>query len=145
MGMLDDYLDSDRWLYNHEEPDHVSDAWAALNAFCGLDESNRDEAKVQRCVYKYNDCGAWVQFSEYGITFGSIVEGSDIDCASYFIPWRAVTAGSISERLDAIEKEADLIWQWANEVREDGKTDAESGIDCPDIAWDFRHLNNISK
>jgi hypothetical protein len=33
--------------------------------------------------------------------------------------------------IDKIEKEADLIWNWANKEDEDGKTDAEKGIDFP--------------
>jgi hypothetical protein len=142
MSIQDDYLDPDRHLWPAEEPEHHSAAWECLNTFYSLPDDNRNEELIKRCVYKYTDCGAWIEFDEHGIRLGSIVEGSDVDCQSYHLTWRKVTADAISERLDAIEKEADAIWTWANEARDDdGMTDAEAGCDCPDVSWDYRHLN----
>jgi hypothetical protein len=45
----------------------------------------------------------------------------------------------------AIEAQADVIWKWANETRDDGQTDAESGLDFPDIATDYRHLHSFKE
>ena len=143
MGILDDYLDPDRHLYNNEEPDHVSDAWEAINAYFGQEEGDRNEKVIKKQIYKHTDCGAWIEFEENGIRLGSIVEGSDSGCASYFIPWRRVTEATISERIEAVEKEATAIWDWANEEREDGKTDAETGLDFPDVATDYEHLHRF--
>lgn len=143
MGILDDYLDPDRNLWNQwpQPPDGYDEAWEAINEFCGLDKDNRDESLVKKNIYKYTDCGAWVSFDDCGIRLGSIVEGSDVSRCEYPLPWDRITVEAITKRIDAIEKEADAIWKWANEEREDGKTDADSGLDCPDVGWEYRHLN----
>lgn len=136
MSIQDDYLDPDRHLWGpQEEPESYSneklDAWTAINELYGRDADNRNEKLIERDVYKYTDCGAWIAFEEDGILLGSIVEGSDVGCESHFLAWRKVTQKAITERLDAIETEADAIWQWANEDREDGQTDADAGLDFP--------------
>jgi hypothetical protein len=140
MSAHDDYLDPDRQLYNQEEPESYSDAWSVVNKLYGKDEDNRDESQIKKAVYKHTECGAWIEFEEHGIRLGSIVEGCEEGCQNYFLTWRNVTEEAITERLDAIEKEADAIWKWANENREDGQTDAETGLDFPDVRFDYRHL-----
>jgi hypothetical protein len=140
MSILDDYLDPDRHLYGSEEPEEYSDAWECLNGLFGYDADNRDEKRIQRAVYKCTDCGAWIEFDADGITLGSIVEGSDFGCATYRLGWRNVTEQAVTERLAALEDEASAVWEWANETRDDGLTDAERGIDFPDVSWDYRHL-----
>lgn len=146
MGIQDDYLDPDRHLYNNEEPEHVSDAWKEMNALYGAKEDNRDEEYIKSRVYKYTECGAFIEFDESGIAIGSIVEGCDNgQCDTYHIPWRNITQAAITERLEAIEAQADVIWKWANETRDDGQTDAEAGLDFPDIATDYKHLHSFEE
>lgn len=38
-----------------------------------------DIKKIERAIYKYTSCGAWVRFDEKGIIVGTIVEGSDAE------------------------------------------------------------------
>jgi hypothetical protein len=89
-----------------------------------------DEEDAKRNLYKYTDCGAWVEFLEDGIKLGSIVEGCDegTDTHTLFYPFLET---DYDETIQEIEKQADLIWDWANVERENGKTDAENGLDWP--------------
>lgn len=140
MSAHDDYLDPDRHLHPPEPPEGYDEAWKFLNETYGQDESNRDESRIKKGVYKHTICGAWIEFKEDGIQLGSIVEGSDASCQTYFLTWDKTNSEAFFERIEAIEKEADAIWKWANETREDVKTDAELGLDCPDVYFDYRHL-----
>lgn len=38
-------------------------------------------SRIKKSVYKYTDCGAWIDFDEKGIKVGSIVEGYDAECS----------------------------------------------------------------
>jgi len=102
-----------------------------------LSATSREQA--QKHVYKYTDCGAWIEFGESSILLGSIVEGADFGTATYRLtyPFREE---DYEERIKAIEKEADAIWQWANEEDDNGVTPAEAGCDAPDVSWDYQHL-----
>ena len=90
---------------------------------------------VEQCeknLYKYTDCGAWIKFHPWGIILGSIVEGSDKGTNTIELEYgSAFNSVAIHTALSQILKEAELIWTWANEVRENGKTDAENGLDWP--------------
>ena len=72
------------------------------------------ESDVAKTIYKYTECGAWIQFRESGITIGSIVEGSNVDvvphCLSY--PFKLEDFDSA---LEQIESDADELWIMANE------------------------------
>lgn len=107
-------------------------AWEYLNDLYCREEGNRDEGEIKRGVYKYTDCGAWIEFNETGIKLGSIVEGSDYGADSIDLTWKEIPA-KFTASLDVIEEQCDLIWQWANEPRDyaDGKTDLEIGLDWP--------------
>ena len=90
---------------------------------------------AERHVYKYTDCGAWLEFHDWGIQLGSIVEGCDFGTAVYPLRYAdGFTHADIQARIDAIEAEADALWKWANEG------DAENGLDAPDIDADYQHL-----
>ena len=39
--------------------------------------SAENEKQCERNLYKYTSCGAWIEFKDWGIRLGSIVEGSD--------------------------------------------------------------------
>lgn len=111
--------------------------------------SAENEAQVERHLYKYTDSGAWIQFKEDGIVIGSIVEGNDFGTATYPLYYADdFTAADIQARIDAVEKEAAALWDWANVTRDRlgrrhpyGKTQAELGVDAPDVDYDYRHFN----
>ena len=100
----------------------------------------KDREQAERHVYKYTDCGAWVEFQADGIRLGSIVEGADFGTAVYPLKY-PFTPEDYAARIAAIEAEADAIWKWANEVDATGQTPAEQGLDAPDVWFDYRHLN----
>lgn len=109
------------------------EAWKYLNRLYGRERNNRDESWIKRGVYKYTDCGAWIVFNEDGVKLGSIVEGSDNGGAdSIDLTWKEIPI-KFTSSLDEIERQCDLIWQWANVPRDyaDGKTDMEIGLDWP--------------
>ena len=94
--------------------------------------SAKDQKECERNLYKYTSCGAWIFFHDWGITLGSIVEGSDNGTNHYKLEYsEGFSDLAIQMAIDEIEKEADLIWNWANKEDEDGKTDAEKGFDFP--------------
>lgn len=133
------------------------------------------QSRLKRNVYKYTECGAWIDFRFGGITFGSIVEGCDIGTSIFKFDY-PFPAADYRAAEAAIEKEADAIWQWTNTVRyycgscqgtfgeegvidpdlsDDGKflakcpvcgagvegqTDAEAGLDFPDLWVEHQHL-----
>ena len=70
MGIQDDYLDPDRHLWPAEEPEAYSEAWDYLNNLYQLPQINRCESRIKRGVYKYTDCGAWIEFNENGVKLG---------------------------------------------------------------------------
>jgi hypothetical protein len=122
---------------------HVKPA-ATLGTVLNFFEA-QEEGQAARCLYKSTDCGAWINFESWGITLGSIVEGCDFGTATYPLRYAdGFTGADIQARIDAIEREASAIWDWAN-VRRDctgrrninGKTLAEHGCDVPDISWEY--------
>jgi len=84
-------------------------------------------------VYKYTDCGAWIEFTADGVRVGSIVEGCDFGTAIYPLKY-PFTEQDYDARIKAVEAEASALWTWANEG------DADTGVDAPDIDRDFAHL-----
>ena len=107
-----------------------------------------DEAQAQRHIYKFTSCGAWISFKDWGVIIGSIVEGCDFGTMSYPLRYADnFTDSDIQARTNAVEKEADAIWEWANILKDvngrrhcNGKTDAERGMDCPDVNVDFQQF-----
>lgn len=92
-----------------------------------------DINRVGRAIYKGTDCGAWIEITDIDVLVGSIVEGSDIGTATYRLKYPFESDG-LWKRLEAIEAEAEKIWEWANEPGPDGETSASHGIDCPDVS-----------
>jgi hypothetical protein len=118
--------------------------YTVLDFFSARDDHD-PQAECQRRLYKSTNCGAWIAFKEDGIVLGSIVEGCDFGTATYPLHYRDnFTAADIQVRIDAIEREAKAIWDWANVLRDvtgrrnpNGKTDAERGCDAPDISCEY--------
>lgn len=92
------------------------------------------ESKMKRALYKGTDCGAWIEFDADGVRVGSIVEGCDFGTASYNLKY-PFEKSDLEERLQAIEKEADAVWKWANEQACEG--------DAPDVVMEYLHLDPI--
>lgn len=40
--------------------------------------------QLNRYVYKYTDCGAWIAWDDSSVTIGSIVEGSEAEFSEVF-------------------------------------------------------------
>jgi hypothetical protein len=88
-----------------------------------------------------------VEVRKGGILLGTIVEGADFGTVTYPLRY-PFTTDDIDARLEAIEKEASAIWDWANKpcdmngrFRINGRTtQAELGIDCPDVDREFTHF-----
>jgi hypothetical protein len=93
--------------------------------------SSKTEQQAKKHIYKYTDCGAWIEFEEDGIALGSIVEGSESGTSTFKIKYEDVTKDRLEETIKKIEDEAKLIWDWANKIGEDGLTDADRGFDFP--------------
>jgi hypothetical protein len=94
--------------------------------------SAENEKQCERNLYKFTSCGAWIEFHDWGIKLGSIVEGSDDGTDVFNLKYgKGFSKKLIQKTIDKIEEQAEAIWDWANEVREDGKTDEENGLDFP--------------
>jgi len=93
--------------------------------------SAKTEEEAKRNIYKNTDCGAFIEFEKDGIVLGSIVEGSDEGTTTFKLKYKDITEDKLEDILARIENEASLIWNWANEVGEDGLTPAEKGYDWP--------------
>ena len=137
--MHEDALDPDKHLWPVEPPESYQ---RVLDFF-----SAENEDQCKRRIYKYTNCGAWIQFKKSGIGIGSIVEGCDFGTATYPLYYSDdFTSADIQARIDAVEKEASAIWEWANRRcdkngrwrRNGSMTMAALGIDAPDVAYDFR-------
>ena len=96
--------------------------------------SAENEKQCERNLYKYTNCGAWIEFKDWGIRLGSIVEGSDEGTDVFELKYNEdFSEETIQKAIDQIEEQADSIWKYANEIGEDGQTDEENGIDFPTL------------
>ncbi len=95
--------------------------------------------QAKQHVYKYTDCGAWIEFKDDCVRVGSIVEGADFGTTVYKLPY-PFEPTLYDRAIEAIEAEADAIWKWANGDEDDEQTPAEQGIDAPDVALDHTDL-----
>jgi len=142
--LIPDFLGTPRGAISWDQAmtiNNLSDLGDMLAAD-GNDEAQLKRS-IERSVYKYTDCGMWISFTNTGIIIGSIVEGSDIGTSRYTLDYPFEEA-TYRQCEDAVEKEASAIWKWANEEREDGQTDADHGIDFPDLWVEYQHLPGFS-
>ena len=137
--MHEDALDPDKHLWPVEPPE----SYQVVLDFFSADNENQCAERL----YKNTSCGAWVEFVEGGIVIGSIVEGCDFGTATYPLYYADnFTSADIQARIDAVEKEASAIWEWANRRcdkqgrwRTNGSmTHAEIGLDAPDVDYDYK-------
>ena len=72
---------------------------------------------IERDIYKYTDCGAWISWTDSTVTIGSIVEGSDAEFDfTFHFP---VELESIEEWIDELEVLCDEAWHEANGWEDD--------------------------
>jgi hypothetical protein len=147
--MHNDHLDPDKHG-DQEPPEWYMEGQKVVFDFFSCDENESESAQIAHCekwAYKSTNCGAWIEFTPTGIVLGSIVEGCDFGTATYILNYvDKFTAKDIQDRIDAIEAEADAIWEWSNRPcdkngkwRKNGAhTMAELGLDAPDIDCNYR-------
>lgn len=74
--------------------------------------------RLKRDVYKYTDCGAWIEWDETGIRFGTIVEGADCDGPSDSLEF-PFEIEEYEASMEEIERIADAMWHEWNDYEED--------------------------
>lgn len=75
------------------------------------------DKSLERDIYKYTDCGAWITHSTDSVTVGSIVEGSNAEFAKAFsFPF---SSDLFDEWLDELETLTDEAWHEANDDRDE--------------------------
>jgi hypothetical protein len=107
----DDYDDS-----GDENADDMIHSFSEFYAHICADSPE----SAKRNVYKYTDCGAWINFGMDSITVGSIVEGSDVGTETHTLNF-PFTGKEYNDAIQAIEDEASAIWEWANNEEHDGE------------------------
>ena len=69
--------------------------------------------RIERDIYKYTDCGAWITWDEQSVTIGSIVEGSDAEFSKKFnFP---VMSEGLDDWMEELENLTDEAWHEAND------------------------------
>ena len=68
---------------------------------------------LKHSVYKYTDCGAWIDWDDNRVTIGSIVEGSDAAFSKTFL--FPVEVSRIDNWFDELERLTDEAWHEAND------------------------------
>lgn len=67
-------------------------------------------------VYKYTACGAWIDWDNEQVTFGSIVEGSDAEfCYTLLFPF---SSNEYEANMKDLEDMVDFAWREANNYEE---------------------------
>jgi len=131
-----DYLDPDKHLWQEEAPESYQ---VVLDFF----EAESEELAI-KSAYKNTDAGIWLEFCEYGIRLGSIVEGCDFGTAIYVLRYEDdFTKQDIQKRIDAVEHEANEIWKWQNEpCTKTGRPSARGKYTQAELGWDAPDTNN---
>ena len=73
--------------------------------------------RLERDVYKYTNCGAWINWDEKSFTIGSIVEGSDAEFDKTFE--YPVESEAVDAWLDELDRLTDEAWHEANDEEEE--------------------------
>jgi hypothetical protein len=94
-----------------------------------LDAETEIEARSN--MFRYTECGAFIEFKDDRIIIGSIVEGSENGTEYFEFEYGKFTANEFLDAIQEIERQASIIWDWANKEDENGLTNAEKGYDWP--------------
>lgn len=111
-----------------------------MNAYFGLGVE-ASWSKLQKAVFKGTDCGAFIHHLDpkdevggpFGIAVGSIVEGSDVGTETHYL-YYPFTRSDLSRALDAVEVEAEALWQEANRPYVDDTDERELKFKEPFMA-----------
>jgi len=99
------------------------------------------KGELERVIYKYTDCGAWVATDNAEeVRLGSIVEGVDYVTREHCLTY-PFTRDKFWRALEAIEEEAEQIWDDTHGCEDCGEEDPESGYtpinpDCKSCGGD---------
>ena len=83
-------------------------------------------AQAKRSTYKYTSCGAWLETDKEGVSVGSIVEGSDQGTETYKLNY-PFEIKDFWNSLDAVEQEAQEIWNDTHGCADCGEENLETG------------------
>ncbi len=86
-------------IYHIEKPKYVTEELLSYQ-----------KGMIKRDVYKYTNCGAWINFTNTGIELGSIVEGVDWGTNMHTLEY-PFTKKQYWDTLQSIEDQANEIWQ----------------------------------
>ena len=76
-------------------------------------------SSLKHDIYKYTDCGAWIDWNDESMTIGSIVEGSDAEFSKTFkFP---VSMDEVDEWYEELEQLTEEAWHEANDGDEEVK------------------------
>lgn len=68
--------------------------------------------RIERDLYKYTACGAWINWTEESVTIGSIVEGSEAEFYKTFL--FPVELPELDAWIEELERLTDEAWIEAN-------------------------------
>ena len=72
-----------------------------------------DTHELERDMYKYTDCGAWITWDDRKVSVGSIVEGSEAEFSeSFFFPF---DSNDFDNWVEELERLTDEAWHEAND------------------------------
>lgn len=84
--------------------------------------------QLEHYVYKYTDCGAWINWDDVSVTIGSIVEGSDAEFSERFC--FPVESDDLDDWVMQLESLCEDAWNEANGICECEDWVCEMVRDC---------------
>ena len=86
----------------------------SIHDLCEYLETTPD--RIKHDVYKYTDCGAWIEWDDASVTIGSIVEGSDAEFSRTLVfPF---DSDDYDDWIGGLECLVDAAWHEANDEEE---------------------------
>jgi len=73
---------------------------------------------LERMIYKYTDCGAWIHWTDKTVQLGSIVEGSDYEVTATALEF-PFEMEEFNDTLQWVEDEASEAWCEAHDFDEE--------------------------
>ena len=73
---------------------------------------------LKKDVYKYTECGAWIDWDSREVRVGSIVEGSDAEVGPRHLEF-PFDSDDYENVIRDVETEADMLWHMWNDEEEE--------------------------
>lgn len=73
--------------------------------------------QLNHYIYKYTDCGAWINWDDSSVTIGSIVEGSEAEFSESFL--FPVESDALDAWIEELERLCEDAWIEANGDEDD--------------------------